>query len=287
MEPLKRWIRKYGGESLQKLIIWFLRITGIRDRILLFSMKKAEKRKVNIHYWQDEVNLGDAISPVVVQNVAKWKKIDLDKPIAETKHLYAIGSILTAGCQDCTVWGSGLLNTTRLSRLARRKLDIRAVRGPLTRVILMEHGFSVPEVYGDPAILMPLVYNPVVEKKYKVSVVPHMEEQNAYRDCGYHLIDIRTDDYEFFIDEIKASELVISSSLHGIVLAEAYGVPAILLKPKYSCFKYMDYYYGTNRFAYPTANSIQEALQMSPPNVPDFSAMQKALLKAFPVDIWN
>lgn len=287
MEKIKYLIRKYGGEKVQDFIIWCLWFTKINNKIILFSAKRAKHQRVNIHYWSGETNLGDSISPIIVENIARMRHVDIHRQIEKTKHLYAVGSIITAGCQDCTIWGSGLLNTTHLARLARRKLDIRAVRGPLTRLVLMEHGFFVPEVYGDPAILMPLIYNPTVEKKYKVSVIPHMEEQKEYWNCNYHMINIRTDDYERIINDIKASELVISSSLHGIILAEAYGVPAILLKSRFSQFKYMDYYYGTNRFEYPIADSIQEALEMTFPQVPDFAAMREALINAFPDDLWN
>ena len=46
------------------------------------------------------------------------------------------------------------------------------------------------------------------------------------------------------VKENKA-KLVISSSLHGIILAETYGIPAILLMDKVTnnMFKYNDYYY--------------------------------------------
>lgn len=47
-------------------------------------------------------------------------------------------------------------------------LDIRSVRGPVTRNILMDLGYDVPSVYGDPAILLPLFYNPIVEKNMTI-----------------------------------------------------------------------------------------------------------------------
>ena len=56
----------------------------------------------------------------------------------------------------------------------------------------------------------------------------------------HHLIDILNTDEPFnvekkkekarqAIDEIYNSKLIISSTLHGIILAEAYGIPAIML----------------------------------------------------------
>jgi len=167
MNKLKKLIRRFGGEKLQNLIIWFLIKFRINNKIILFSTQKARPNRVNINYWNGAKNLGDAISPVIVNYAASRKGIDLDKAVNGTKHLYAVGSVITAGCQDCTVWGSGILNAKILSRLKNRKMDIRSVRGPITRMILMEYGFKVPAIYGDPAILMPMIYNPEVEKSIK------------------------------------------------------------------------------------------------------------------------
>lgn len=286
MKNIRKLIRKYGNDYLRNIIIWFLKISGMNNKIILYSKNKARPNKVNLNYWSDVKNLGDAISPVVVNYVASHTQVDLDADVGETKHLFAIGSIITAGSQDCTVWGSGLLNTRILSRLKNRKLDIRAVRGPLTRMVLMDHGYEVPEVYGDPAILMPFIYNPKVEKKYKISVITHMNEKVENSE-DFHYINILTDDYKTFINEIKQSELVISSSLHGVILAEVYGVPAILLKPKTDLFKYYDYYYSTGRYHFPMIESLDVNDFPTPVAVPSFTELQKGLLKAFPRDIWT
>lgn len=259
--------------------------TGYNNKILLFSKHKAYDKIVNINYWQDNKNIGDAISPVVVEYACKHYDIDIEKQIPTLKHLYAIGSIITAGCQDCTIWGSGILNSTVTNRVQRRKLDIRAVRGPITRIILQDYGFNVPEVYGDPAILMPRIYNPDVEKKYDVGVVIHMSNASPSAK-GFHQIDIVTDDYETFIKEIKSCKLVVSSSLHGIILSEVYGVPAIMLRPKTDLLKYYDYYYSTGRLNFPIAESMEQALSLNAPDIPDFSKMGDYLLAAFPCDLW-
>ena len=284
MNKLKKIIRKFGGHRLQNLIIWFLIKLKINNKIILFSTQKALPNRVNINYWNGAKNLGDAISPVIVNFAAKYHGIDVNKPVSKTKHLYAVGSVITAGCQDCTVWGSGLLNAKILSRLHNRTLDIRSVRGPITKMVLNEYGYQVPAVYGDPAILMPLIYNPEVEKQYEVSVITHMNEELFPE---HHQISITTDDYEAFVREIKASKLIISSSLHGIIFAESYGVPAILLRPNMDLLKYYDYYYGTGRLTFPICQDLADAKNLTPPPIPDFSAMREGLLTAFPTDLWE
>lgn len=286
-EKLKELIRRFGGEKLHKLILFFLRLFGLRNSFVLFSFQRAKKNKVNLNYWFGEKNIGDAISPVIVKHVADRYKVDMDATIEKTKHLYATGSIITAGCQDCTIWGSGVLRIEALYRLKHRKLDVRLVRGPITRLILEGYGFEVPKVYGDPSILMPLIYNPTVEKKYQYGIVLHMTDAKPENIEGEHLIDVQTDDYQSFVQDIKQCEAIISSSLHGIILAEAYGVPAILLKPHVDMVKYYDYYYSTARYEFPIAESIGHAKVLTPARIPDFSRMQKNIIDTFPLDLWK
>lgn len=287
MERVKRIIRKYGGDRIQNLLIWILRKTKLNNRIILFSLQRAKANRVNINYWSEGKNLGDAISPVIVNHMAAVNQIDVDKRVEETRHLYAVGSVITAGCQDCTVWGSGILNARIIPRVKGRKLDVRSVRGPITRMVLMEYGYDVPPIYGDPAIIMPAIYNPDVQKKYPVSVITHMDEEPDAADIDFHRISIKTDDYKAFINEIKASERIISSSLHGIILAEVYGVPAVLLKPQMDHLKYYDFYYGTQRYDFPIAESIAEAMTITPLEIPDYTSMREAVMAAFPVDLWS
>ena len=78
------------------------------------------------------------------------------------------------------------------------------------------------------------------------------------------------------------SRLVISSSLHGLIVAEAFGIPARLLKMTMieKLLKYQDYYESTGRPHFQYATSVQEALRMGgePPGHIDIMP----LLKSFP-----
>ena len=101
-----------------------------------------------------------------------------------------------------------------------------------------------------------------------------------------------TDDCNRTIDEIVNSKLVISGSLHGIIIAESYGVPAILMSNILDpidgdLFKYKDWYYSTGRKEFPIVSSISEALQTKPPELPDLSKMQEEIMQAFPADLWD
>ena len=141
-------------------------------------------------------------------------------------------------------------------RICCRPLKVCAVRGPLTRQYLLEQGIDCPEVYGDPALLLPLIYKPVRTKKYKVGIIPHICDFDsplvgnlARQKKGKELIIIKMGDYADWhdvIDEITECEFIVSSSLHGLILSDAYGVPNVWVefsdKVVGNGFKFRDYF---------------------------------------------
>jgi hypothetical protein len=85
-------------------------------------------------------------------------------------------------------------------------------------------------VWGDPALLLPYLVTPrEIKKRYRVSIIPHYVDSFAvhqkFRSDSVHIIDI-LGGIRRVIDEIVASDVVVSSSLHGLIVANAYGVPA-------------------------------------------------------------
>ena len=131
------------------------------------------------------------------------------------------------------------------------------------------------------------VYPCTKEKKYEVSYIPHMLEKT---NANIHIIDPKTTEWKKVVDQIVESKLIISSSLHGIILAEAYGVPAIWLNNEKSTqkpFKYLDYYYSTGRMNPLCVSSIQEGLKIKNVTIPDLSNIQDNLINSFPYDLWR
>lgn len=205
-----------------------------------------------------------------------------------------VGSILHADFFDATIWGTGNLNIKTISiikeRSYHRQFDVRAVRGPLTKRVLESCEYIVPNIFGDPAILLPKIYEPkAIEKEYEESFIFHFRYKKNI--SGYNCIPITTNDYINFINEIVKSKKIISSSLHGIIIAEAYGVPALLLCEdieKEDLFKYYDYYYSTKRYNINIATSIDEALKMDPMPLPEnLEELREGLIKSFPYDLWK
>lgn len=283
-------IKDILGES-SKIILMKL-LFPFRNRFMLFNVSNfAKKNRVNLDYWLESDNLGDTLTPVIVNHLLAKKKIAPNKKVSCTKHLFAVGSVITAGIQDGTIWGSGILNARLGYRLKGRKLDIRSVRGPFTRTYLADYGFEAPAVYGDPAIFMPEIYTPSekIEVKYKYGIVMHKDQVIPVEDRDDVLvIDICTADYKDFVHKLLSCEKIISSSLHGIILAESYGVPAILLKPKVDFLKYDDWYYSTKRYEYPVAKTIEEGMVMTPLALPEnLDELRKEQELAFPYDLYE
>ena len=271
----------------------------------------AQENRVNIYDYQpvrygyqmfqnQPYNLGDTLGRVIVEWLLSQKGIAVDKWIPQKKHLFAVGSnifgsSIKGNYQNATIWGSGVLKEPSrreafAKKLSRRRLDIRAVRGPLTRDVLIRFGHKCPEVYGDPAILMPLLYQPNVQKRYKYSIVPQFVFEGRFREShpNERMISMNTNDYKSVIDEIVASNVIYSSSLHGIILSESYGVPAVFFRDlgKEIDFKYLDYYFSTGRTKISIAESFEDALKVEPLPLPDLSGLRQGLLNSFPYDLW-
>lgn len=253
---------------------------------------------VRLRWWGKQPNLGDALSPIVFIWMLDQKGYTPTHRTKKNIDFFGIGSIIGFSDADAVIWGSGIISQSLFDAVYENretvKYDVRAVRGPVTKSLLEACGYDCKGVvYGDPAIIMPKIYYPKIgEKKYKCSLILHHSTGNKerYRE-SYHCIPVETEDYKSFIDEIVASELIISSSLHGIILAEAYGVPAVLLNENgfldRQIMKYFDWYFSTGRSDIVIANSVEKALQLKPMDIPKLTEMREALMNAFPYDYWE
>lgn len=262
--------------------------------------ERIQSNRVNLE-WVSNGNLGDELAPIIYNWMLERKGISQGATIGKSAHLMTVGSMVGSWNFDAVIWGSGIhlfSNLNRLFALRRiQKFDIRAVRGPITRSALRTYGHECPEVYGDPAVLMPLIYFPKnIEKKYKTSVVLHYHADSQWQMAldnynDLHYLEIGTNDFSHYIDEMVSSEKIISSSLHGIILAETYGIPAVFLNTggyvEDALMKYYDWYYSTGRYSVKIARSLEEAIIMEPMSLPDIKSLQTALLNSFPYDLWK
>lgn len=197
-------------------------------------------------------NWGDALSPVLV---AMLSGRPVKKMLWHHQHRYlAIGSILGTANRLAEVWGSGFLWEDEI--LTEPPQAVHAVRGPLSRNKLLQQGIECPEVYGDPALLLPLFYDPQVSQTHAVGIVPHYIDKDHpwldryRRDPQVKVIDVEGDTFTF-VDEVKSCEIIVSTSLHGLICADAYGIPSKWIDISNRLwggnFKFLDYFGSVGR----------------------------------------
>lgn len=138
--------------------------------------------------------------------------------------------------ENSIIWGAGIIDETAEMRAIPKK--ILAVRGPKTREWLMQRGINCPEVYGDPALLLPRVYTPQkAVKRYRLGIIPHYQDYNSEvlknLKADPSVLFIKMEGYASWtnlIDQVTSCDYIASSSLHGLIIAEAYGIPNLWIE---------------------------------------------------------
>lgn len=232
-------------------------------------------------------NFGDLLGPLIVGRILERAGIDARTAPRATR-LFTVGSVLHFAQSGDVVWGSGVNGKIAEGEHRFESLDVRAVRGPLTRAFLMARGIQVPEVFGDPALLIPQLFPRLVEaaseKIHEITVVPNLNDMGHFGN-GPDVLNPRTPVNKCLL-RIAKSRFVVGTSLHGIVVAEAFGIPARLIRSSTeNPFKYADYYAGTGRSEYAAASSVADARARGGEAPLVWSA--STLLSAFPFDLWE
>lgn len=237
-------------------------------------------------YFQIGLNFGDMLTPALVTHVtgrhATWV------PRNAKNKLLALGSFLYNRIRPGdVVWGTG---TDRDVTIDCKSATVLAVRGPRTLSLLRDADVAGVAL-GDPGSLMPKIYSPdKTGPTASVGLIPHfldrdyMVQNYPLQDRRVRHIDVRHPDWRKTIDDIASCDVVVSSSLHGIIVAEAYGVPAIWVQPTTNIpgnyFKFQDYYESTNRSIYPKAwnFSLQHVVKTaeSPPRINTTDLLRQA-----------
>lgn len=207
-------------------------------------------------------NFGDELNIYILQELLPDKKlfnlIDTCRWGTQNATNYlVIGSLIEEfSTPNSIIWGAGVIEGNE--RILRNKpREVKAVRGHKTREYLLKNRVDCPEIYGDPALLTPLVYDKEVSIKYELGIIPHVSEVNhscvkRLEQNGVHVI--RFDQYAHWhdvINEIRACQHIVSSSLHGLILSDAYSIPNgwIALEDQLlgGHFKFLDYFSSVHR----------------------------------------
>jgi pyruvyltransferase len=252
----------------------------------------AEDPAFPLYYYREPelCNFGDYLSLKIVERIVQGPVRVYQKGKKENK-LLALGSILWFAADNDVVWGSGINGKRQNpSEYNFKKLDVRAVRGPLTRRFLWDHfKINAPEIYGDPALLLPYLFPEYQKKsdpKYDYVIVVHYKDEKYFPRKGLSHIAYATDPWDQIMLKILDSKFVISTSMHGVIVAEAYGIPARYLRSSEvePWFKFVDYYSGTGRPFFQYATTVDEALLMG--GEPPYECDVEKLYNAFPFEYY-
>lgn len=239
-------------------------------------------------------NFGDYLNTYLVEKITGKKPI-LFFPNSKLsffiKHSIMIGSVINKSSATTYVWGSGIIKKNEKIKGGK----FLAVRGPRTAKRLEELGFKAPKVYGDPAILSPLIYQNTESAKYEIGIIPHFFNYKTINEFDYDkqqilVIDLLSDDVEFVLSQMLSCKKIISTSLHGLILAHAYQIPAVWWK--YSELngddvKFYDYLESVDIKIKTDYRELgfDEIIQIDGYYLPDFEVItriQKDLLSVFP-----
>lgn len=205
--------------------------------------------EVPLIHWPVAPNFGDDLSPWLFGKLT-------GKPVFQSKGdgpaYVGIGSILNRVRDNSIVWGTGSFGPEP-PREINRRARYTAVRGPLTRARVLDRGAACPRVYGDPALLTPLFYAPKARKTHDIGLVLRWSEDKwlgRKAGDGVKIIDLGTRDVESVLNDILSCRRIITSSLHGLIIADAYDIPSAWLSspsPKGREFKFYDYFLSVDK----------------------------------------
>lgn len=246
-------------------------------------------------------NFGDDINFSFLPNLTGYTHLLHKKnQYNRTTNYLMIGSILTDKYTDeqSIIWGAGMLKERTLKHKPKQ---VCAVRGPLTRDVLLKSGIECPEVYGDPALLMPYHYYPYIQKKYKLGIIPHHSHikstlLNRFKnDDEIKIIDFTSyPDWKTVIKQMLACDFIVSESLHGLIIAEAYKIPNIWVSfgEIKQDFKYEDFFRSIHKPSYEsykiTENTTKEwLLSLQKKYNSTFNIDLNKLVNASPIKLKN
>lgn len=266
------------------------------DMIVRYANRRAASRyrllrsqttpPVPLFWWNRLPNFGDALSPVVVARLTGAVPTLVSRRYKGK--LLAQGSVMRALAQGDYVWGTGAIQDAPI--FPPKDVTFCAVRGPLTRSLIRG---DVPEVYGDPAMLLPRIYSPSRgrdDRTKELAIVPHFVDKKALASLRLPIpvIDVQSN-WKRIIDQIASCQAILTSSLHGLIVADAYRIPSLWITITGNVyggtFKFRDYFLATGREP-PEPVPLEKALRKLDSLVLEPSSFNSdALARAFPPEL--
>ena len=221
-------------------------------------IKNLFVKKYKLYYFggKKNKNAGDVFNVDLMKhfNINYSRTRDVNKA-----NLLCVGSNLEkiinkARFSDKTVViaGAGFISPACGEEKYKGKLEVLALRGELSKQRIERiTGMKLDNcVLADPGILISKIYPMSPVKKYKLGIIPHYADKQNGLNINlpaeeYKIIDIQQD-AKSVAKEICECECILSSSLHGLIFADSYGIPnrQIILSNNIAGgdYKFKDYY---------------------------------------------
>lgn len=202
-------------------------------------------------------NFGDELSPLILKFLINKYQVNIEYILNKDSkiNMCFIGSLIgwsNMNYNNLYILGGGI--RTETDKIKKNKnMKVFSIRGPLSKKYLEKFDYYVPDIFGDPALLISRFYTPknIKECKDKIGIVGHLTNFHKYKNISNKFILIKpTWLWNEVIDYITSCKLILSSSLHGLIVADAYNIPNIWLN-EYPLnegeFKFKDYFKSQNR----------------------------------------
>lgn len=215
-----------GGEEVDRNFIRSRRYRHSFDERAVKAGIRDDQR-VPMMWWEQPYpgNLGDILGPYIVEKLTGIPP----RHVKSSPRLLSVGSIIKFARAGDAVWGSGASAVTQVLHPAA---SYRAVRGPITRAMVIDRGCTCPEVYGDPAWFLPKIFDASgVAKTHRLGLIRHFSHVDRPIEVAPDVLEIdilraSAEEIEAFLAEVNRCEAIISTSLHGLIISNAYGIPA-------------------------------------------------------------
>lgn len=213
-------------------------------------------------WWKGRPNWGDSVNPILIKHISGKDVRHAGWNLGSRPVYSVIGSVLDNVAEPCLeVWGSGFMHAGTPVTCPPRK--VHAVRGKLTRARLLSMGIDCPSVFGDPGLLYPALFRHTRRSAGKLAIVPHFADRGSAQverlEKKHDLVNIDVQaDVDLVVRQIAECDWVASSSLHGLVIADALGIPNTWIQLSRNVmgngFKFLDYFSGVGR---PPVDAVQ------------------------------
>lgn len=254
-------------------------------------------RPIRTWFYREDsfLNFGDELTPDIIQKLFHRRFV---RTSIEDADLFAVGSIIEVvdhpRSKKSYVWGSGFIRQGGL--IENNQLIFRAIRGNISLSRISKKYKSI--AVGDPGLLSSLIYERSSHKTEKIGIIPHyVDESDPLLDIAkqqpdtYQIISVK-DTPEEVSKKITECRVILSSSLHGLIVSDSFGIPNVHMpmsnKVAGGGYKFKDYYSSINKqYVFFDKNDLYnndkiDIIAESYVPVVNLEGIQSRLIRAFP-----